>query len=546
MSGYRLAGRATPEATGAHAAGFAGLGPRAFGPLGRTGLTVSRLGFGGYRVDDETPAHRAALERALLAGVNLIDTSTNYTDGGSERLVGQVLGDLVERGTRRRDEIVVVSKIGYVQGQNLALARERRAESRPFPEMVEYMDGCWHCLHPEFLADQLPRSLDRLGLDTLDVCLLHNPEYFLADARQRGLGPPPALREEFYHRLAEAFRFFEAEVAAGRLASYGVSSNTCTSPAHDPEATSLARMLEAARAAGGPDHHFRVLQLPMNLLEAGAIRERNTERQDDRASGSTARSGPGPAGTDGMYPDTPLETAIRQQIAVLVNRPLNAFSGGGMRRLADFPLDPAPAPEAQLAALGELEAGFRQDIASRLQVTRGSGAPGDLFRWAQHLEGLAGSLQSLDHWQKIEGDMVRPRVTHAVRALDAGLRGELGERWQQWRGRYLAELDRTFAAFRRAGAARSQAESRRVADAVDPLLPAPRRRHTLSRKALWVLASTPGVSALLVGMRRATYVDDAIEILRWPALEAAAAVYDAVARQESPAATPSGEEHGDG
>ena len=48
--------------------------------------------------------------------------------------------------------------------------------------MVEYADGLWHCIHPDWLADQLTRSLDRLGLETLDLLLLHNPEYFLADA----------------------------------------------------------------------------------------------------------------------------------------------------------------------------------------------------------------------------------------------------------------------------------------------------------------------------------------------------------------------------
>ena len=37
---------------------------------------------------------------------------------------------------------VFVSKIGYVQGLNLDLAQQRKAEGRPFSEMVEYMDGC--------------------------------------------------------------------------------------------------------------------------------------------------------------------------------------------------------------------------------------------------------------------------------------------------------------------------------------------------------------------------------------------------------------------
>ena len=248
LSGTRRPGHATPAGTAAYAACFVGeFGTGAYGQLGSTGLTVSCVSFGGYRVDDQTPEHREALNMALVSGANLIDTSTNYTGGGSERLVGAVLNDLVGSEKLRREDIIVVSKIGYVQGSNLSLAQEREAAGRPFPEMVKYMDGCWHCLHPEFLQDQLDRSLARLGLQTLDVCLLHNPEYFFSDAKRRGLGPLAALRDEFYRRLMEAFRFFEGQVAAGTIRWYGVSSNTATAPAADPEATSLTRMLLAAR-----------------------------------------------------------------------------------------------------------------------------------------------------------------------------------------------------------------------------------------------------------------------------------------------------------
>src|SRR5688572_11447801 len=164
-------------------------------PLGTTGLTVSRLGFGCYRIDDHTPAHAASMAKALRGGCNLIDTSTNYTDGGSERCVGDVLQRLTGEGAVRRDGIVVVSKIGYVQGQNMTLAREREAVGRPFPEMVKYMDGCWHCIHPSWLEDQLARSLGRLRLDALDVCLLHNPEYFFSDAQHRGAASSSAELE---------------------------------------------------------------------------------------------------------------------------------------------------------------------------------------------------------------------------------------------------------------------------------------------------------------------------------------------------------------
>ena len=63
------------------------------------------------------------------------------------------------------------------------------------------------------MADQLERSLTRLRLEALDVCLLHNPEYFFSDALHRGLriDQLPAARDEFYRRLQAAFAFFEGE-----------------------------------------------------------------------------------------------------------------------------------------------------------------------------------------------------------------------------------------------------------------------------------------------------------------------------------------------
>lgn len=57
--------------------------------LGKTGWSVSPVGFGGYRIHDRVDEHREALKLALTSGCNLIDTSTNYGDGGSEKLIGK-------------------------------------------------------------------------------------------------------------------------------------------------------------------------------------------------------------------------------------------------------------------------------------------------------------------------------------------------------------------------------------------------------------------------------------------------------------------------
>jgi aryl-alcohol dehydrogenase-like predicted oxidoreductase len=67
-----------------------------------------------------------------------------------------------------------------------------------------------------------------------------------------------------------------------------------------------------------------------------------------------------------------------------------------------------------------------------------------------------------------------------------------------------------------------------VAAAIDPLLPMERSGETLSRKALWVVASTPGVGSVLNGMRTPAYVDDTLGILRWPPLASALPVYEVI------------------
>ena len=534
--GSLLPGGATPGGTAAYASRhISELGPAAYVPLGSTGLTVSRVGFGGYRVHDEVPGHREALEQALARGVNVVDTSTNYTDGASERLIGAVLNDLVRRGTLRREELVLVSKIGYVQGSNLELARERERVGRPFPEMVKYLDEVWHCIHPEFLDDQLGRSLARLGVETLDVCLLHNPEYFLLDAKRRGdvvgdvtaqvgafktispeAGSIETIRQEFHRRLREAFRFFEREVAAGRIRWYGVSSNTVAAPMTDPEATSLARMLRAAQEAGGEDHHFRVLQLPMNLFEAGAALEPK----------------------EGLVVEvTVLDYAAREGVGVLVNRPLNAVVGEGMLRLADVEVGGAPIDlEVQLKRVGELEDEYRRDVAPRLRIGEGGPPPEELFRWSAQLKGLEGSIQGLEQWEQVENFAILPHVSSVIAALDGAFDEDGAEGWRSWRDRYLVELERLIAELRRRAASKSQAASRAVAAALDPLLPLERRHETLARKALWVLAGTPGVSVVLNGMREPGYVGDAVEVLRWPALPDVFPIYRSVRALELPRA----------
>lgn len=269
-----------------------------FRPLGRTGLLTFPLGFGCYRIGEGNNIHEAALRSYLDRGGNLMDTSANYADGYSERLVGRVIKDYP------RERLTIVTKGGYIQGQNMGLAR-----SRSFPEVVAYADGLWHCIHPEFLETQIRLSAERLQVETIDVYLLHNPEYYLSQIAHHSR-LTPADHDEFYRRVREAFRFLEDRVREGKIRWYGISSNNYGLPFSDPTMTSVARCLAVAREVAD-EHHFGVVQLPMNLYESGGALNKNNEGQ------------------------TVLEFCRSNGIGVLVNRPLNAFSGGQLIRLAD-------------------------------------------------------------------------------------------------------------------------------------------------------------------------------------------------------------------
>jgi len=141
LQGTALSGSASPEGTAKYAARIVsrsrhdGHMEHGYGQFGNSGWTTSRLGFGTYRVDTRDIEHRDALKKALREGVNLIDTSTNYMDGDSERLVGSVLGELIKNGELIREEVIIVSKIGYVQGDNLKQAEARERIGRPYPDM---------------------------------------------------------------------------------------------------------------------------------------------------------------------------------------------------------------------------------------------------------------------------------------------------------------------------------------------------------------------------------------------------------------------------
>lgn len=480
-----LKGRATPEATQVYAGTHGDVEHR---PLGDTDLLVSPAGFGGYRVNASSSIFHEALSQALCHGVNVIDTSSNYADGGSEALVGTVVRELHDDERVSREAVVVVSKGGYLQGQNYEISQQRKEAGRPFPDLVEYAEGLEHCIHPEFLEDQLTRSLRRLEMETLDVYLLHNPEYYLTWAAKQDQ-PLQEARQEYYRRIGLAFEHLEEEVAQGRIQYYGISSNTFPVPDDDPGHTSLSRVWEIAQNVS-EDNHFRVVQLPANLLETGAM---TTANQPDE--------------------ETVVSFARRHDLAVLVNRPLNAIQDDRLVRLADVEVSGEASlgrVAAAISRLTEVEKRFSSDIRSLLEAEQEEIVQlADIFTVGRFLQARWRTFGAYHNWNEVQTRFLVPRVQSAVEFLM-----KQSETVQDWVREYARVFNEALRAVDAVYAAEVANESQAIKQAVTEIDDDWAQAETLSQMAVRALRSTAGVTTVLVGMRRPRYVDDVLAELR--------------------------------
>ena len=223
-------------------------------------LWLSSIGIGTY-LGDPTAAYdtryRDTILEALKSGINVVDTAVNYRHQRSERSIGQALSTAVADGSLQRDEVLIATKGGFLTFDGTEPADPSEYFQKTFidagvlrPEDV--VAGC-HVMAPKYLENQIDVSRQNLGVETLDVYYLHNPETQVAHIP----------REEFDRRIRAAFGALEKAVAVGKIRVYGTATwNAYRVGPGSREALSLPEVLHAAEEVGGKDHHFRAIQLP--------------------------------------------------------------------------------------------------------------------------------------------------------------------------------------------------------------------------------------------------------------------------------------------
>jgi hypothetical protein len=263
---------------------------------------------------------------------------------------------------------------------------------------------------------------------------------------------------------------------------------------HDAEFVSLERVWEVAQAVS-ENHHFRVIQLPMNLFETGAVTTAN------HSNGQSV-----------------LDLARSKQLGVLINRPLNAFNGNRLMRLAEVEQIEPQSDDDVIQAISLLiksekvlwrkllpELNLPTPLYGRVkdQISVGDQLKhhwrnfGSYGRWRQFKDGLL--------WPHVQGvfDFLKPHADHL----------EPLEKWLRSHQKKLEVAVKAVGSLYVNNAVREvTAIKQKVRDCdVDWNMDGP-----LSQLALRALRTTSGIHVVLMGMRQARYVNDVLEELVRP------------------------------
>lgn len=459
----------------------------------------AQIGFGTYRIDHITPEHYQALYKAIEGGIKTIDTSSNYTDGESEKVVGNVITDLISEGKIKREDITIITKGGYIQGQNYKLAQKRKESGKPYSDVVEYSPGLWHCISPDFLDEQISFQYERLnqskGRGYIDVYLLHNPEYYIGWAfNLKNKLSGEEIRNNFYERIKKAFEFLEELSKKNIIRYYGISSNTFPVSSSKYDFVSLEKIISIAESISS-SHHFKYVQFPFNLIESGAFFEKNQKGSSKSV----------------------LELAKKHKLNVIVNRPLNAITNQGLIRLAEFDIKEIPEEDTEklLTVCSLVEEDLKDGMLQNLNLEKETfKSLTSVLDMAQKLKENYNHFGSIEHLKDIIENYFVPRIDYLLKIFTEVIKDkEVSEKGMKYVEDIMKILIHISNHYKGIANKRSGFISRIIDENIDTKY----FNLSLAQKAIQTVSSTEGVDIVLVGARKESYVKEILALQSTPA-----------------------------
>jgi len=230
-------------------------------------LIFSKLGLGTfnkepYKEENYVFHYIAGVKEAIKNGINLIDTASNYRYGQSEKEIGEALKELIDENEITREELVICSKGGFIQlefpfPKNPYTWIEENILSKKLATKDD-IELDQHCMTPDYLEWSCEKSLENLGVKSIDIYYLHNPEMQLIK-----LG-----HAKFLKRIEAIFKRFEKMADKGMIKYYGVAVwNAFINDKYSEEHINLEDLVEIAKKVGGVNHRFKYIQTPFNIAK---------------------------------------------------------------------------------------------------------------------------------------------------------------------------------------------------------------------------------------------------------------------------------------
>jgi len=239
-----------------------------------TKIKLSSLGIGTFPGTLEAETDEQVVQiivNGIGAGINVIDTAAHYRHGRSLAAVGAGLKASFEHGIPR-EAVFTVSKGGFL---TLRGGRPDDIESWFEKEIVakglgskDDLAGKMHLLSPAYINYQIDLSRKLMGLETLDVFLVDQPEVHI----------PFIGKEETNNKLLKVFVQLEKAIQENKIRHYGISTfDGMRVETDDIKFQSLTSMIGLAEKAAqavhgiGAKHGFSVVQAPFNHVMTEAF-----------------------------------------------------------------------------------------------------------------------------------------------------------------------------------------------------------------------------------------------------------------------------------
>jgi len=433
--------------------------------LGRSQLKVSPICFGSLRLTPQNGLYKQTLYQALEGGLRFIDTSGSYGNGASEILIGEVMSEFMQNNPEIKNEMVLSTKIGQVQGATLQELSHRQFLGQKIDGLHKINDKLSYCLSPEYIESQLSSSLVRLQVNCLDMVLIQNPEYLFKTLK---------TKENVYKYLRTAFEHLEVQVMRGTIKHYGISSSAFLKKEIANDYLNLKEIYGIAESIT-KNHHFSILQFPFNLFESTPLFIPNQDGQ------------------------TLFEAAKKYDLGVMTVRPLTSHHRDKVHHFITFP------GKDEVSVKGRLHGALLDVIELEKQLMAKLPQHNEL-KWGHLLRNHLHKISDWWRWNLYLQKQVLPSLQTCIDRLPSS------QEWNRWKIHYVNQTHTLFGLITDSLQAIANLRTNQICLYLDKNCKELSNDEKLSNKVTRLYLSLPHIHSIVMGLSAPEHIQDVLSM----------------------------------